>query len=165
MPALRLLPLLILLAGAGARAAEIPAQTLAEIRVELADALKKIDDAHGQKRPGELTNEQRRAVITAQAEAQQRILDRHGVTLKDYVVVTTRMTPEAREKVAAAERQIREKRAQTSTESSPAIEEEVEVQRGITDETPVILEQAPNAPIPVEFGTPAEDRLPPDEPR
>lgn len=159
---MRFLALLLVLYASVAGAAELSAQTLAKIRVELREALRRIDADVGDRLPGELTNDERRAVIAAQAEAQQRVLDQHGISLKAYVIYTSRMTLEEREQVAIAEKALVERQAASDRDAGAPAEGDIDVQRGFAEEAPPAKGGGDREPAPlIEYGTPAEEGLPP----
>ncbi|MFY0578300.1 hypothetical protein ACN28S_31860 [Cystobacter fuscus] len=114
--------------------------------------------AHGGKKSSEMSTAERRQIIQEQQQAIQGVLDKHGVSSKDYARQTARMGPKQNAQVDAAEKAL-EARKQGSA-ASPG---EIPIERGWGSDQQVAQEAAEGAdgamPI-VEPGLPAEEQVP-----
>lgn len=126
-------------------AEELDPEKVARIRREEKAALAEVDKQHGNKKPSEMSNAERREVIEEQEAAVARVLEKHGVTAKDYLRYTTRMGREDNAAVAEAmERQEAEEKARKEAEArKKAGSGEVVIQQGFNDRNPVVLEGEP----------------------
>ncbi|MBM7115527.1 hypothetical protein [Archangium primigenium] len=102
-------------------------EEIARIQLDEKAALKKIDAAHGGKKPSEMSNAERRQVIEEQQAARQAVMERHGVSDKDYARQTARMGPKQNEAVAAAQKQL-EAQQKAAAAPRPASEEIIPVE-------------------------------------
>lgn len=142
-----------------ALAEDLPPEKLASIRRDEKQALEKVNAAHGGKKSSEMSTAERRQMIQEQQQAIQGVLDKHGVSSKDYARQTARMGPKQNAEVDAAEKAL-EARKQGSTASST---EEIPIERGWGSDQQVEQEAVEGAdgamPI-VEPGLPAEEQVP-----
>lgn len=127
---------------APALAGDLDPETVAKIRRDQKAAEKKIAEAYGNRKPSELSNQERREVAQKRAAAEQQVLEKHGVETKDYVRYTTRMDNDERAAADAAEKKLdAEAKAKKAAEAEKAKGDgEVEVQRGFDERNPVSLE-------------------------
>lgn len=126
-------------------AQELDPEKVARIRREEKAALAEVEKQHGNKKPSEMSSAERREVIKEQEAAVSRVLEKHGVTAKDYLRYTTRMGRDGNAAVAEAmERQEAEEKARMEAEArKEAGSGEVTIQEGFNDRKPVVLEGEP----------------------
>lgn len=130
-------------------------EQLASIRRDEKAAEAKVQAAHGNKKSSELSAAERRQMIQEQQDAIQEVMDKHGVSRKDYARQTARMGPKQNEEVAAAEKTLEAKdKATKSAQSQEQGSGEIQIQNGFSDENPVTLEEQEGAPPTVEDGLP-----------
>ncbi len=150
-----------------ARAEGLTAEQLASIRRDEQAAMERVDKAHGNKKSSELSTEERRQIIEEQQRAIQEVMDKHGVSRKEYARQVARMGPEGNKAVAEAEKvlEAREQEAAQAAakaaeapkeEEKPLAPEEIPIQRGFSNEKPVELEAIPGAPPIIEEGEHSE---------
>ncbi|HYO60068.1 hypothetical protein [Archangium sp.] len=123
-----------------ALAEALPPEQLARIRRDEKAAVDKVNAAHGNKKSSELSTAERRQMVREQQEAIQGVMDKHGVSRKDYARQSARMGPKQNAEVAAAEKALEEaeKAATTQQAQEPR---KIQVQQGFSDENPVMLEE------------------------
>jgi hypothetical protein len=140
-----------------ALAEDLTPEQLARIRRDEKAALDKVNAAHGNKKPSELSAAERREMIREQQEASRKVMEEHGVSAKDYARQSARMGPKQNEAVAAAEKALeaKEKAAAAGKPEQAKEPGEIEIQEGFSDENPVTLEEQEGAtPVVVEHGIP-----------
>lgn len=130
-----------------AGAAEFSPEQVAKIRHEEKAALKKVDEAHGNKKPGEMDNEERRKVIEEKAVAAQAVYEKNGVSAKDFVQYSARMSREDQARAKAEEQRLEEKaKAEAAKQTKPDEgAREIPIQQGFDDEYPGQLEHPEGA--------------------
>ena len=140
-------------------AADLPDEQIASIRRDQKKAQDEVNTAHGNKKSSEMNTAERKQLIADQQEATRKVLDKHGVSAKDYDRQTARMGPAGNARVAEAEKALeaREKAAQ----QKPAGSGEIHVQQGIDENHPAVLEEQEGASPMVEHGMPQEDQAGP----
>ncbi|WNG18506.1 hypothetical protein [Cystobacter fuscus] len=139
-----------------ALAEDLPPEKLARIRRDEKEALEKVNAAHGGKKSSEMNTAERRQIIEEQQQALQGVLDKHGVSNKDYARQTARMGPKQNAQVDAAEKAL-EARKQGAEASSPG---EIPIERGWGSDQQVEQEGAEGAMPIVEPGLPSEEQVP-----
>ena len=165
-PLVLMLSLWLLMPGL-ARAEGLTPEQLASIRRDEQAAMERVDKAHGNKKPSELSTDERRQIIEEQQRAIQEVMDKHGVTRKEYARQVARMGPEGNAAVAEAEKVLEareQEAAQAAAEAAqkpqaeePKPPEEIPIQRGFSNEKPVELEAVPGAPPIIEEGLRPEE--------
>ncbi len=116
----------------------------------------------GDKKSSELSQDERRAMVKAQGEAQQKVLDKHGVDAKtwaresigkgrDEYAEQQRLQKQIVDKQKAAAEAAAKKKADGAGGSK-----EISVQKGISDENPVTLDENENGEVTVEKGLPPD---------
>lgn len=160
-PSALLLASWLLVPGLSLAQEELDAEKVARIRRDEQAALKEVNEKHGNKKSSELSNEERRQVIEEQSEASAKVMDKHGVTAKEYQRHTARLGPEGNAEVAAATKRLEaEEQAKKDAEAKRQAEpKEISIQQGISEKNPVQLEGdtgTESAPL-VEQGVAAED--------
>jgi hypothetical protein len=150
-----------------ARAEGLTPEQIASIRRDEQAALEKVDKAHGNKKSSELSSDERRRIIEEQQRAIQEVMDKHGVTRKEYARQVARMGPEGnaavqeaekvleareREAAQAAVRAAEEAKAEEAKGEELPAPEDIPIQRGFSNENPIEVEAAPGAPPIIEEG-------------
>lgn len=130
-------------------------EQIASIRRDEKAAEAKVQAAHGNKKSSELSAAERRQMIQEQQDAVQEVMDKHGVSRKDYARQTARMGPKQNEEVATAEKAQEAKDKAAKDAQAQEGSGEIQIQNGFSDENPVTLEEQEGAPPTVEEGLPA----------
>jgi len=145
---------------------ELTPEKIAAIRRDEKAAQARVDAAYGNRKSSEMSNEERQKAIREQQSAGLGVMEKHGVSDKEYSRHVARMSPEEREAVERAEKKLEaEEKAKVAREAEKNREESAEarapedipIQQGISDDTPVELEAAEGA------GNVVEEGLPPGE--
>lgn len=150
--------LLVLPGVAGAdEGGELTPEKVAHIRRDEAAAMKKVDEEFGNRKPSEMSNEERGQAIQKQSAATTAVLEKHGVTAKEYDRFTARMGREGNERAKAEGQRLEEQaKASKAAATKPAEEKEVSIQRGFDNDNPVELESNGGDNPEVEIGIPVE---------
>jgi hypothetical protein len=140
-------------------AEDLPPEKIAAIQRDERAAQARVSAAHGNRKPSELSNEERRQLIQEQQAAGQEVLKKHGVSDKDYSRQVTQLGREELAAVAQAEKKLEaEEQAarEAAAEKPPEAREpeEIPIQLGISDNNPVELESTKEAEPMVEQGLP-----------
>ncbi|MBN1207241.1 MAG: hypothetical protein JXB05_20315 [Myxococcaceae bacterium] len=140
-------------------AEDLPPEKLAAIRRDEQAAQARVNAAYGNRKPSELSNEERRQLIQEHQSAGQEVLKKHGVSDKEYSRQVARMGKEEREAVAQAEKKLdadeKAAREAAATKTQEAQEpEEIPIHLGMNDDNPVELESTQEAASTVEQGLP-----------
>ena len=139
---------------------ELTPEKIAAIRRDEQAAQARVNAAYGNRKPSELSNEERRQVIQDQQKAGLEVMEKHGVSDKAYSRQVARMGREEREAVKQAEKKLEAEElaareaARKKAEQAQNPPEEVPIQKGISDENPVELESSQDAASVVEQGLP-----------
>ena len=157
-PSLLLLSLCLTLPGLGF-AGELTPDQIARVRRDEKEALDRVNAAHGNRKPSEMSNAERRQVIQEQQKAVQEALEKNGVSGKDYARQTAKMGPKGNEAVEAASKRLEEQDKQQAAEAAKTKKEpkEIQVQAGFGEDNPVTLEEQEGAGPTVEVGIPPEE--------
>jgi hypothetical protein len=144
-------------------AEDLPPEKLARIRRDEKAALEKVNAAHGGKKSSEMSTAERRQIIQEEQEALQGVLDKHGVSQKDYARQVARMGPKQNAQVDAAEKAL--EASKRSSESGGALSpEEIPIERGWGKEQQVAQEGTEGTlPIVEEHGLPTEEQMSAEE--
>lgn len=150
--------LLVLPGVAGAdEGGELTPEKVAHIRRDEAAAMKKVDDEFGNRKPSEMSNEERGQAIQKQSAATTEVLEKHGVTAKEYDRFTAKMGREGNERAKAEGQRLEEKaKASKQAAAKPAEEKEVSIQNGFDNDNPVELESNEGDNPEVQIGIPVE---------
>ncbi len=162
-PSALLLASWLLVPGLSLAQEELDAEKIARIRRDEQKALDAVNAKHGNKKPSEMSSAERRQVIEEQQAASAKVMDKHGVSAKEYGRHTARMGPDDNEAVAAATKRLEaEEQAKKAAEAKKQAEpKEISIQQGISEKNPVQLEGetgTESAPL-VEQGVAAEDEV------
>lgn len=117
----------------------------------------KVGAEFGNRKPSEMSSEERAQAIDKQQEATSAVLEKHGVSAKDYARYEARMGPEANAQAKAVEQRLEEQAQAAAKPPEPTGEkaaEDVHVQEGFSNEDPVELEAAEDAEPVVDVGIP-----------
>jgi hypothetical protein len=140
---------------------ELTPEKIAAIRRDEKAAQDKVNEAYGNRKPSEMSTEERRQVIQDQQRAGLDVMAKHGVSDKEYSRHVARMGREEREAVDQAEKKLEaeERAAKAAAEQKKAEQEQrppedIPIQQGISDENPVELESSQDAASVVEQGLP-----------
>lgn len=141
------LPPLLALLSTAAAAEDLTPEKLAEIQRAEQKAVDKVNEAHGNKPPTEMDNDERLQVAKEQQSATQKVLDEHGVTPKEYAQSSSAMSREEREQVEEAKRQLAIKEEQEriakekAAQEPAALDRPLVIKRGYGDEQPVNVDE------------------------
>lgn len=115
---------------------------------------------YGNKKQSELSKEERSQMAKDLAEADKAVLEKNGVDPKEWARESLKKdrAAYARGKELVKEIQEKEKAAEEKKKAEAHAPKDVVVQRGVSEENPVTLDEKPNADgtIPVEKGLPPE---------
>ncbi len=136
---------------------EFDASRAAAIERDQAKENAAVNAKYGNKKSSELTPDERRQMIKDQADAEQKVLDKYGVSQKDWIRQQAARSREQSEQVRDAVKAIeeQEKKAAEKAQKGEA-PQEIQIQRGISDDKPVVLEEKAGAAPAVEQGLPSD---------
>jgi len=132
-----------------ARAQDISVQDVAAAEREEKAALAKVEAAHGNKPPQELSAEERAQIIREQQEASQEVYARHSLDTKAFAKRQMRMSPSERGQVEAEKARMAEEekaRLEREAAAAKAEPEELVITRGVDEKHPVDVYRAPGEP-------------------
>jgi hypothetical protein len=110
MSLMRSLFVSVLLLGFSAFAGdELSPEKLGQLEHEQNKAAAEVDKKYGNKKPSELSSDERREMIREKAAAEQAVLDKNGVDKKDYVHAQTRMNRDGREQAKRTTKDLEKK--------------------------------------------------------
>lgn len=138
----------------------IPAEKAAVIERAQARAQAEVSAKYGNKKSTELSQDERRQMVKDQAAAEKAVLEKHDVDAKQWARESLKKDraqyAEGQQRVKDLE--AKEKADEEKRKAEANASKEVEVQRGITDDSPVTLDEKPNeeGKVPVEQGLPPE---------
>jgi hypothetical protein len=147
--------------------AELTPEKVAQIRHEESQALTKVDAEYGNRKLWELSSEERAQIIEKQEAASAAVLEKHGVSAKEYARYEARMRPEDNARAKAEEERLEalaKAAQQQQQETGEKSAEDVPVQLGISDQDPVELEVAEGAEPVIDVGLPGAEANPTDMP-
>lgn len=110
-----LLAAALLIAGVSFAADELTPQNMAKIQSEQKKASEAIDKKYGNKKPSELTPDERRAMQKEKGESERAVLDKHGVDPKSFAKAGAKMGREDRAANEAATQDLERQDAQAKT--------------------------------------------------
>lgn len=137
---------------------EFDAERAATIEREQARETAAVSAKYGNKKSTELSRDERAQMIREQAAAEQKVLDKHGVSPKDWARAQMNRSREQAEQVRQANKALeaKEKAAERAAAEKAGGPKEIVIQRGISEENPVTLEENENATPIVEQGLPKD---------
>ena len=139
----RLPCLILLLAASLASAGDLSPAQKAKIQREQQQEREALAKKYGNRKPSELSNAERRALAQEQSEAERKVLERNGVSQKDWAVSSMRMGRAEKAEVDAAGRALaaQEEAAQKKKAAGGAAgSTEVKIQRGFGGDKPAVME-------------------------
>lgn len=161
--------LALLLAGAAHAADPLSPKELAVVDREMGKEMGEIEKKYGNKKPNELTLEERRGYTHDRSAAERKVLDRLGVDAKAYTNRVGKLSRSERDEVKAASdaleaKEKADKKKAEAAKEAAATQQEVTVQRGFNENAPVTVEDgAKPGEVVVEKGIPADAQADQDE--
>ncbi|RKH04188.1 hypothetical protein [Corallococcus carmarthensis] len=122
-------------------------EKVAAIQRDEAAAQAKVNADFGNRKPSEMSNAERGQSIRDQQKESAKVMEKHGVSAKDYATFTARMTPEDNQRVANEAKRLDDKaKADKEAEAKKRKGDgEVHIQQGFSDADPVELESEEGA--------------------
>lgn len=115
---------------------------------------------YGNKKPTELSREERKQLDQDQANASKAVLEKNGIDPKQWARESLKRDRAEFSKTKELVKDLdeKEKAADARKKSEANAPKEVQVQRGVSDDNPVTLDEKPNEDgvVPVEKGLPPE---------
>lgn len=118
----------LLLCGAAAHAGDLSPEQVAKIQADEQEAQQKVSAAHGNRSPAEMDPDERKQMAAEQRKASQEVMEKNGVSAKDFARASATMSREERDRANAARDALKadaEKKAAAKTAapaSGPTIE-------------------------------------------
>jgi hypothetical protein len=122
-------------------------------------ALKAVDKKYGNRKPSELSSDERKQVIQERAAAEREVLEKHNVSPKAYTSYTARQSRDERAatKQAGAALEAKEQAAEAEKAKEAAGgPKEITIQRGGAGRDPIVMEEKEGAAPMVEKGLPQD---------
>ncbi|GMU11244.1 hypothetical protein [Corallococcus caeni] len=138
---------LVLAAPALAEDDGLTPEKVAAIQRDEAAAQAKVDADHGNRKPSEMSNAERGQAIRDQQKEAAKVMEKHGVSAKEFATFTARMTPEDNQRAANEAKRLDDKaKAEKEAEAKKRKGDgEVHIQQGFSDADPVELESEEGA--------------------
>ncbi len=141
----------------------VPPEKAAAIERDQEKAQQDVAAKYGNKKPSDLSPEERREMSHDQADADKRVLEKHNVEPKEWASSQSHRSRDEREavkqeKVKQAEKEKADAEAAKKKAEAGAggADKPIPIQRGFSDANPVVLEDKPGGKPIVEEGLPAE---------
>lgn len=137
----------------------LPVEKSAAIERDQQKAQAEVAKKYGNKKPSELSSDERREMTRDLAEADQKVLDKHGVDPKAWARESIRKGRDEYAQQKDAVKKLDEKeKAEAEKKAAEAKKEpkEITIQKGFNDENPVVLEEKEGGEVVVEKGLPPE---------
>ncbi|MBE2249490.1 MAG: hypothetical protein IAE78_08060 [Myxococcus sp.] len=138
---------------------DFDAERAAAIEREQAKQTAAVEAKYGNKKSTELTREERAQMIRDQAAAQNQVLEKYGISAKEWGRAQMNRSREQVEQVKQAARALeaREQAAAQKARAESASEpKEIVIQKGISEDNPVTLEERQGETPAVEKGLPSD---------
>jgi hypothetical protein len=121
---------------------EFDAQKAAAIEHAQAKEAKVINAKYGNRKSTELTRDERAAMIREQQAAEQKVLAQFGVSQRDWARMQMGRTREQADKVRQEREVLEAKEKIAAAEAAQKTEQptEILIQRGVSEDSPVVLE-------------------------
>ncbi|WNZ59400.1 hypothetical protein QEG98_25375 [Myxococcus sp. MxC21-1] len=139
---------------------ELTPEKVAKIRRDEAQALAEVNAEYGNRKSSEMSTAERREAIDKQKAASASVLEKHGVSGKDFARYEARMSPEDNARAKAEDQRLAEAAKAAKQPAPAAAPEEVHVQQGFSDQDPVELEAMEGAEPSIDVGVPKDAELP-----
>ncbi|NPC50501.1 hypothetical protein D7X99_19835 [Corallococcus sp. AB032C] len=122
-------------------------EKVAAIQRDESAAQAKVNEEHGNRKPSEMSNAERGQAIRDQQKESAKVMEKHGVSAKEFASFTARMNPEDNQRVANEAKRLDDKaKAEKEAEAKKRKGDgEVHIQQGFSDSDPVELESADGA--------------------
>ncbi|CAM3666181.1 MULTISPECIES: hypothetical protein [Corallococcus] len=140
-------------------------EKVAAIRRDEAAAQTKVEATYGNRKPSEMSNAERGQSIRDQQAEAAKVMEKHGISAKEYAGYTARMSPEDNARAANEDKRLEDKaKADQEAEEKKraAGDQEVHIQQGFSDAEPVELESAEGAEVSVDVDANLESGPPVD---
>lgn len=139
-------------------------EKVAAIRRDESAAQAKVEAAYGNRKPSEMSNSERGQAIREQQQEAAKVMEKHGVSAKEYAVYTARMTPDDNSRAANEAKRLEDKAKadKAAEEKKRAGDGEVHIQQGFSDAEPVELEAEEGAEVSVDVDSNLESAPPVD---
>ncbi len=139
----------------------LSAKEHATVANDIDKAQAEVSKKYGDRKLNELSTDERRALSRERADAERAVLDKAGISAKDWAKEQARGGREVNSERKEAKREVQAKeKAEAEAKAKAAAGEErpIEVQRGMSDANPVTIDERPGAEgtIPVETSLPAD---------
>jgi hypothetical protein len=131
----------------------------AKIERDKSKAMDAIDKKYGNKKPNELSSDERKAIAQERSAAEHQALEKNGSSEKAYTRYQSKMSKEERaaSKNAGEKLEANEKAADAQAkEKAKGGPKEITIQRGFSDTNPVVLEEKAGGSPVVEKGLPQD---------
>ncbi|MFZ5443435.1 MAG: hypothetical protein ACOZQL_25735 [Myxococcota bacterium] len=135
----------------------MPVEKSAAITREQEKAQAEVSAKYGNKKSSELSQDERRQMIREQIEADKKVLDKYGVSAKDWARESIRKDRDQYASQKQAEKALAEKeKAQAEAAKKDPGAKEIQVQKGFSDENPVTVDEkaGEDGKVAVEQGLP-----------
>ena len=138
---------LLLAAPALAEDEGLTPEKVAAIQRDEAAAQAKVNNEYGNRKPSEMSNAERGQAIRDQQSEAAKVMEKHGISAKEYATYTARMTPDDNQRVANETKRLDDKaKAEKEAEAKKRKGDgEVHIQQGFSDADPVELESTEGA--------------------
>lgn len=140
-------------------------EKVAAIQRDEAAVQTKVQAAYGNRKPSEMSNAERGQAIRDQQAEAAKVMEKHGISTKEYANYTARMTPEDNARAANESKRLEDKaKAEKEAEAKKlaAGDQEVHIQQGFSDAEPVEMESAEGAEVSVDVDANLESTPPVD---
>src|SRR5206468_1374293 len=104
--------------SAVAWAEELTPELVARINAEQKTAVDAVNKKHGNRKPSQMDQDERSQVIAETAAAQQGVLDKHGVSAKDFARYEAKLSLDDRKRQQAEEKRIKDEKQAKEAKSS-----------------------------------------------
>ncbi len=127
---------------APASAFALDAQKAGELEALMEERRSAISKEYGGKKPNEMSSSERREYYEKVEKANREVLEKNGVSDKEYARQTARMGRGSQKEIQEAKKQFQEKRAAEEKAKADKAKGsgEVQIQRGFDDKNPVNLQ-------------------------
>ncbi|MGE6762807.1 hypothetical protein ACQKGO_32655 [Corallococcus interemptor] len=138
---------LLLAAPALAEDEGLTPEKVAAIQRDEAAAQAKVNNEYGNRKPSEMSNAERGQAIRDQQSEAAKVMEKHGISAKEYATYTARMTPDDNQRVANETKRLddKAKAEKEAEEKKRKGDGEVHIQQGFSDADPVELESTDGA--------------------
>ncbi|WP_233602415.1 hypothetical protein [Corallococcus sp. CA047B] len=140
-------------------------EKVAAIRRDEAAAQTKVEAAYGNRKSSEMSNAERGQAIRDQQAEAAKVMEKHGISAKEYAGYTARMSPEDNARAANEAKRLEDKaKADKEAEEKKraAGDQEVHIQQGFSDAEPVEMESTEGAEVSVDVDASLESGPPMD---